>query len=140
MAWRNSGHLSSELVKELKAQGHPVAGVAFHITSDGCTCNWRSFGHVSSIQRQVEAAGGRNVELVMSEFTDLKEYVPATPAVILFNEAEELIYLGPYADGAFCTTESSFVEGLIPSLSVSEPGPGWVNTVAKGCYCPVNKM
>jgi len=133
----NNNRLESELVKELSHLGYPVSGQVFHLTSQGCSCNWRSFGHIASIKRQVTESDGQNFIIDIDQVSSLKRFVPATPAIIMFNKSSELIYIGPYADGAFCTAESSFVEALIPSVSMSSKAPKWVNTVAKGCYCKV---
>lgn len=133
----NSEKLEPELVKVLSQQGYSLAGGVFHVTSSGCSCNWRSSGHISSVKRQVTDSGGENFIVDIDQFPTLKRFVPATPAIIMFNKSSELIYLGPYADGAFCTTESSFVEELIPSVSMISKAPKWVNTVSKGCYCEV---
>ncbi len=133
----NNGELAQPLVTELVKKGFSVSGSVFHISSESCNCNWRSAGHTSSVKRQVTESGGRNYSIDIDQFNELKRFVPATPAIIMFNESSELIYLGPYADGAFCTAESSFVEALIPLVSMEEKAPEWINTVAKGCYCSV---
>ncbi|WP_278361357.1 DUF6436 domain-containing protein [Idiomarina abyssalis] len=133
----NNGELAQPLVTELVKKGFSVSGSVFHISSENCNCNWRSAGHTSSVKRQVTESGGRNYSIDIDQFNELKRFVPATPAIIMFNESSELIYLGPYADGAFCTAESSFVEALIPLVSMEEKAPEWINTVAKGCYCSV---
>ncbi|WP_244213051.1 DUF6436 domain-containing protein [Idiomarina ramblicola] len=133
----NNDRLEVELVSELSHLGYSVAGHVFHITSRDCPCNWRSSGHIAAVKRQVTESDGKNLVIDIDQVSSLKRFVPATPAIIMFNESSELIYLGPYADGAFCTTESSFVEELIPSVSINSKAPQWVNTVAKGCYCKV---
>ncbi|MDV6314855.1 DUF6436 domain-containing protein [Idiomarina sp. HP20-50] len=133
----NNESLERELVAELKHLGYEVPGRVFHITSQDCSCNWRSSGHIASVKRQVTESDGQNLIIDIDQVSSLKDFVPATPAIIMFNKSSKLIYIGPYADGAFCTTENSFVEELIPSVSVSSRAPKWVNTVAKGCYCKV---
>lgn len=133
----NNDRLELELVSELDHLGYAVAGSVFHITSSDCSCNWRASGHIAGVKKQVAESDGQNLIIDIDQVSRLKHFVPATPAIIMFNKSSELIYLGPYADGAFCTTKSSFVEGLIPSVSMSSKAPKWVNTVAKGCYCKV---
>lgn len=133
----NNDRLEFELVSELGNLGYSVAGRVFHITSRDCSCNWRASAHITGVKRQVTESDGQNLIIDIDQVPSLKHFVPATPAIIMFNKSSELIYIGPYADGAFCTTESSFVEELIPSVSMSLKAPKWVNTVAKGCYCKV---
>lgn len=129
--------LEPELTTELTRLGYSYAGSVFHITSEGCSCNWRSSGHMASVKRIVAELEGQNLVVDIDQYPTLKRFVPATPAIIMFNKSSKLIYIGPYADGAFCTTESSFVEELIPSVAKESAAPKWVNTVAKGCYCKV---
>lgn len=133
----NNEKLEPQLVAELTHLGYSLAGSVFHITSGDCSCNWRASGHMASVKRKVEESKGENLIVDIDQYPALKRFVPATPAIIMFNKSSELIYIGPYADGAFCTTESSFVEELIPSVSEESAAPKWVNTVAKGCYCKV---
>ncbi|ASG65526.1 thioredoxin [Idiomarina piscisalsi] len=133
----DSGDLGRSLKLALKNSGFHVEGSIFHISSQGCRCNWRSAGHIGKVKRQVTEFGGENYSIDVDQVVELKRFVPATPAVIMFNNSSELIYLGPYADGAFCTTNSSFVEELIPLVLMEGEAPAWINAVAKGCYCEV---
>ncbi|MCK7458310.1 DUF6436 domain-containing protein [Idiomarina aminovorans] len=133
----NNDKLEHELVQQLSHLGYSVSGQVFHIMSQDCSCNWRSSAHIAKVKRQITEADGQNLLIDIDQASSLKSFVPATPAIIMFNKSSELIYIGPYADGAFCNAESSFVEALIPSVSMSSKAPEWVNTVAKGCYCKV---
>lgn len=123
----------------LKPASQSFSGAVFHIVDEDCRCNWRSQGHQASIQRQVKAAGGKNYWVSLQDYPQLAQMVPAAPAVIIYSKDAKLLYIGPYADGAFCSSSSSFVETLIPKV-VTPRQPtqlgGWVNTLAKGCYCP----
>jgi len=133
------GEVEERLKPLLERTVGDLSAVVVHVFSEGCPCNWRTRSHQQLIQRRVTERAGRNVELDIAQHEALKAYIPSTPAVIIFDDNEQLIYLGPYADGAFCNTESSFVEALLPQLSAGTAAPkgGWINTVAKGCYCAV---
>ncbi|HAD47546.1 MAG TPA: thioredoxin, partial [Idiomarina sp.] len=92
-----------------------------------------------AIERSVKVQGGHNITIDIDQYPELKTLLPSTPAVIIYNANRQLVYLGPYADGAFCTTETSFVEQLLPEINSNKlkANGGWVNTVANGCYCNV---
>lgn len=129
----------AQLKSQLRQHTEQLGGAVFHIDQEDCRCNWRTHGHQAQVKRQVSDNEGQNYQLDIDQVTALQDYIPATPAIIIFNQSEDLIYLGPYADGAFCNTETSFVEQLIPRVSAhqSEQRSGWINLAAKGCYCPV---
>lgn len=133
----NSEHFEQELKSELMNAGLAVKKQVFHIRSASCSCNWRTSGHAATVKNKVTESGGTNTVVDISQNSGLKRFVPSTPAIIMFNKSSKLVYLGPYADGAFCTTGTSFVEELIPSVSKLGKAPGWLNSVAKGCYCNV---
>jgi len=128
-----------QLKAQLRQQTDELAGAVFHINQKDCRCNWRTQGHQAQVKRQVSANKGHNYQLDIDQISALQNYIPATPAIIIFNQNEHLVYLGPYADGAFCNTETSFVEQLIPLVNArhSQKQSGWINLAAKGCYCPV---
>ena len=134
------GQVGKRLGQWLNKQGYPTESRVFHVMDATCACNWRTQAHKQVVMRRVTANEGTNVTLSLAELPGLKDWLPATPAVILFDADGELIYLGPYADGAFCNTESSFIEPLIDHVStrVSDMDAGWINTVARGCYCPTS--
>lgn len=126
-----------ELARVLGVHRSSLASTVFHIIDADCHCNWRSQGHQSAIKRLVKRVNGYNQILTIQDHPELRQFIPATPAIVMYNEKSQLIYLGPYADGAFCNSRNSFVESLIPTVVGTDTSLlGWVNTVAKGCYCP----
>ena len=127
------------LASELQHIAPDLNSSVFHVFAQSCQCNWRTRGHQQAIKRSVNAQGGHNITVDIDQYPELKTLIPSTPAVIIFNANQQLVYLGPYADGAFCNTETSFVEQLLPAVSgdSSVATGGWINTVAKGCYCNV---
>lgn len=128
-----------QLAAELLHIAPDTQSAVFHIFAENCACNWRTRGHQQAIARSVSEQGGRNVAVDIDQYPELKALIPSTPAVIIFNANQQLVYLGPYADGAFCNAETSFVEQLLPAITSegSAATGGWINTVAKGCYCNV---
>ena len=41
---------------------------------------------------------------------------PGAPAIAIWDAEGQLAYVGPYSDGAHCTTDSSFVEPVVQAL------------------------
>ena len=135
----SSSGYEQRLTTQLQQVEPNMRSTVFHVVAEGCACNWRTRGHQQSIMRSVSAQGGRNIRIDIDQYPQLKTLLPSTPAVIIFNASQQLVYLGPYADGAFCNTETSFVEQLLPAVTSADSAAagGWINTVAKGCYCSV---
>lgn len=127
------------LATQLQAISPQLETTVFHVFAENCACNWRTRGHQQVFSRSVTEYGGRNVAVDIDQFPQLKTLIPSTPAVIIFNARQQLVYIGPYADGAFCNSETSFVEQLLPELKSTDDAAtgGWINTVARGCYCNV---
>ncbi len=62
------------------------------------------------------------------------EYMSASPAVAIWNAEGRLAYLGPYSEGAVCTSANSFIEPVIEALLAGRPVDSTA-TLAVGCYC-----
>lgn len=106
-----------------------------HLRSSQCGCDIRAQGHRTELSSQVQAQGGRVYSIEVSG--EPPAWLPALPAVILFDAAGTLIYFGPYAEGAFCSPASSFVETLLPALFDTRMPAAWLNSDAVGCYCEI---
>ncbi|WP_313738359.1 DUF6436 domain-containing protein [Pseudomonas sp.] len=61
--------------------------------------------------------------------------IPASPAVAIWDRQGNLAYVGPYSEGAVCTSSNSFIEPLLEALYAGRPVRA-TNTLAVGCYCP----
>lgn len=62
------------------------------------------------------------------------EFMPASPAVAIWNAEGKLAYLGPYSEGAVCTSANSFIEPVIEALLAGRPVDSTA-ALALGCYC-----
>ena len=135
----SQANFEHQLNQRLQTIDADLSSTVIHVTDANCSCNWRTRGHQQAVDRLITQYHGRNVYVDITQHPELKPFIPATPAIIMFDNRAELMYLGPYADGAFCNSETSFVEHLNPAIStnVKSQQGGWVNTVAKGCYCTV---
>lgn len=110
----NQQHLA-ELVQRFAG-----AGVSFHV--------WQkpgSRGHLpdtlKALQPLAELPGA--------------EHLPASPAVAIWDRAGKLAYVGPYSEGATCTSSNSFIEPIIEALLAGRPVSS-TGGLAVGCYCP----
>ncbi|WP_370600268.1 DUF6436 domain-containing protein [Pseudomonas nitroreducens] len=63
------------------------------------------------------------------------EQLPATPAVAIWDAQGNLAYVGPYSEGAVCTSSNSFIEPILEAL-VQGRRVQATHTLAVGCYCP----
>ncbi|KAF1052237.1 MAG: hypothetical protein GAK43_02026 [Stenotrophomonas maltophilia] len=63
------------------------------------------------------------------------EQLPASPAVAIWDRDGRLAYVGPYSEGAVCSSSNSFIEPVIEALLAGRPVNATHN-LALGCYCP----
>lgn len=62
------------------------------------------------------------------------EQLPASPAVAIWDRDGTLAYVGPYSEGAVCTSANSFIEPVLEALLDGRPLQS-TGTLAVGCYC-----
>ncbi|RLU03546.1 MAG: hypothetical protein D9N11_03535 [Ketobacter sp.] len=66
----------------------------------------------------------------------IREVIPATPSVALFNPQGEVIYFGPYHQDGICNAENSYLEPVLASLRQGQELTV-LNTLVYGCFCPI---
>ncbi|SDT18387.1 DUF6436 domain-containing protein [Pseudomonas oryzae] len=62
------------------------------------------------------------------------EQLPASPAVAIWAADGTLAYVGPYSEGATCTSANSFIEPVLEALLAGRPVHS-TGSLALGCYC-----
>lgn len=62
------------------------------------------------------------------------EQLPASPAVAIWAQDGTLAYVGPYSEGATCTSANSFIEPVLEALLAGRPVHS-TGSLALGCYC-----
>ena len=129
---------SNHLTKALLKQYGSVSGKAFHFYDNGCFCNRLAQQHISEVKSQVKGRGFENNSININEFEQFNHFIPSTPAVVLFNNRGDLIFLGPYSTGYLCTAGNGFVEQLIDRMQQDAVDKSIIISVAKGCYCNNN--
>lgn len=123
---------SSEIQKILGSTKNTVV----HFKTRNCVCNPTASEHIDSVQQLAEDHDYQNKTITLSRLHELSKVLPATPAVAVFNEAEKLVYLGPYSAGYSCSAGNGIVEFYIEGKSAITPGATVVSNT-KGCYCKI---
>ena len=112
----NQQHLA-ELVQRFADQG-----VSFHV--------WQKPGSRGQLPDTLKA---------LQPVAELRgaERLPAWPAVAICDLDGKLAYVGPYSEGATCTSSNSFIEPVLEALLAGRPVHS-TGSLAVGCYCPWN--
>lgn len=75
------------------------------------------------------------IELSKRAYAQSREFIPATPAAIIYNKkAESLSYLGPHSSGVVCGKGTGFVELVLNNLSHGFD-PQLYELEQSGCFC-----
>ncbi len=138
---------SLQLPTTLQGPG-PVRFV--HFWDPGCPCN---VGNQQHLQELLENFTGQPVEFfevrkpgstgrLPQQLAALKplagltgsELLPASPAVAIWDRNGELAYIGPYSEGAVCSSDNSFVEPILEALLAGRPVRA-THSLAVACFC-----
>lgn len=140
-----------QLPAELAGPG-PIRVV--HFWDPACPCNVGNQQHLAELIEHFAAQGvtfhvlqkpGSHGQLpanlgALQPVGDLpgSEYLPASPAVAIWDRKGQLAYFGPYSEGAVCNSSNSFIEPVIQALLQGREVQA-SNALASGCYCPWQK-
>ncbi len=120
------------LKAKLLASADSLANRAFHISSARCNCNIQVNEHLNILEPWLKNKG---IQLQRLDYASVRDFIPASPAIIVFNQASELIYLGPYSSGYLCNSNTSIVElAVAPALTLNNVPP-MIQNKTQGCYC-----
>lgn len=122
-----------------------------HLWDPPCPCNVGNQQHLAELVQRYAARGvsfhvwqkpGSHGQLpaILAGLQPLRElpgaeHLPASPAVAIWDRDGNLAYVGPYSEGAVCTSANSFIEPVIEALLAGRPLQS-TGTLAVGCYCP----
>jgi len=123
----------SQFRDKLRELGFTVEKGVFHFSKGNCYCNFIASPHINSVNSLVLKKGYKNVQVNISAFPTLSDYIPSTPAIAVFNETGALAYLGPYSSGLYCAPTEGLVEKFIPAENNIIGAV--IVTDARGCYC-----
>jgi hypothetical protein len=111
-------------------------GQVVHFTQDNCQCNQVAQEHVDSVVKLAVQQGYDNAQVMLAKGAAITQYIPATPAIAVFDNVGELVYLGPYSAGYTCSVGDGIVESYLTG-GVKKAPEAMVLTNTEGCYCPI---
>lgn len=106
-----------------------------HVLDKNCGCSRLAKSHASLFRELYQLPVEQQLYRSAAELTAAGFTLPAVPAVLLFDHGK-LIYAGPYASGPLCSTNNSFLTGLISRQTQLEGL--WLNGESKACRCLVS--
>jgi hypothetical protein len=109
----------------------------YHLLDENCRCNEISEAHRLDLNIGVFNDSGYETQTL--SFKQFSNILPSSPAVIIFNSNNELVYIGPYSAGLSCDSSNSFVESVFKQSLISEYLGAIVVHEAQGCYCQNKK-
>jgi len=118
----------------LRTYSGELRNTAVHFRTGNCICESLAQNHSDELASNLSNSGYKNLTLKLDELTEINAYIPSTPAVAIFNEFQQLIYLGPYSIGLGCFTDNSLVATISRYLSATYLG-AQINSAVEGCYC-----
>ncbi len=130
-------------------QGHGAVRFV-HFWDPGCPCN---VGNQQHLQELLQRFAGQPVEFyevrkpgsqgrLPQPLAALKplegligaEQLPASPAVGIWDQQGELVYIGPYSEGAVCSSDNSFVEPILEAVLAGRKVRA-THSLAVACFC-----
>lgn len=121
-----------------------------HFWDPGCPCNVGNQQHLQELLQRfagqpvafyvVQKPGSRGrlpKNLAGLEALDGltgADQLPASPAVGIWDASGRLAYLGPYSEGAVCSSDNSFVEPIVEAL-LDGRSIRASNSLAVACFC-----
>jgi hypothetical protein len=126
------------LVKEIKQinklKNVNLSNTIIHFTSNDCSCTQYSEEHKASINKKVKLDGFNIININLP--SDLLTIIPSTPAILILDSKEELLYFGPYSVGLACSESNGYVEAVLQNYAQNYNSDLVISDV-KGCYCNI---
>ena len=116
-----------ELLKETD-----LSNTIIHFTSNDCSCTQYSVDHKLSIDKIAKRDGFKVININLSQ--DLHTIIPSTPAILIVDKQQELLYFGPYSVGLACSESNGYVETVLKNYAKGYHSNLIISDV-KGCYC-----
>jgi hypothetical protein len=105
-----------------------------HYVDSGCPCTRFSKPHIEELEQRWNAVEFKTVTLGGESELNLAfaKFIPASPAVAMWDSEGSLKFFGPYTAGEICGEGDDLL-----SKALANPGEGqWLNQEAVGCFCP----
>jgi hypothetical protein len=111
----------------------PSAGKqVVHVQQPHCSCNSRAIQNRAIFTDEYQLPAMRQFQRELGQVNAAGLMLPATPAVLIFNNGK-LLYAGPYATGPMCSVSNSLIAPILTG-EVTLTGL-WLNGEAKACRC-----
>lgn len=123
--------LQNKLTTRLARQVNQLANQVYLVTLEDCQCNNNAQIHLNKLTDQLINKGFEFNEISLES---LKAFLPAAPAILVFGDEGQLIYMGPLSSGYLCNSQNSMVEMSVDS-AINANVPAMIINDAKGCYC-----
>lgn len=119
-------------IEELK--NIKLSNTIVHFTSNDCSCTQYSEEHKASINKKARVDGFNIININLP--SDLLTIIPSTPAILIIDKVEELLYFGPYSVGLACSESNGYVEVVLQNYAQGYNSDLVISEV-KGCYCHI---
>lgn len=129
-----NGEFESGLTKLLQEVKGDISKTAIHFRNGDCFCETLVSTHSQELANTLTAANFHNITVNINDVAGITTYIPSTPALAIFNESQQLVYLGPYSTGLGCFTDNSLID-TIKQYLIAQYWGAQINTEAEGCYC-----
>lgn len=108
--------------------------VMAHFIDHRCPCTRFSLPHIGALEERYDPlVHSLRIDVSDAIAADF-DWIPASPAVAIWDADGVLAYLGPYNSGVICGVGDDLVARVMAALAGGE-NPRWVNQEAVGCYC-----
>lgn len=104
----------------------------YHLYTEDCGCNKVTDSHMNSVF-SLAKENSFTVEHILIT-PDIRAYVPSSPAVLATDEQGELLYFGPYGEGAACSKSNGIIDVVLNNFFQGFKFSA-IHSQATGCYC-----
>lgn len=131
---KDSHFVIKQLKQSVELMDVDLRNTIIHFTSNNCACSQYSEEHKESINNQAKLAGFNVININLA--ADFLTIIPSTPAILILNEIENLLYFGPYSTGLACSESNGYVETVLKNYAKGFNSDLMITDV-KGCYCNI---
>jgi len=129
-------HASFDLMNRPAPPGplSPGTPLVVHFVDASCPCTRFAEPHIEAVDADLDP-GVRTMRIYATDpQAGMFHWIPASPAVAIWDKAGELAYVGPHSEGAFCGQGDDLVARVMGQLQTGN-NPRWLNREAIGCFC-----
>lgn len=128
--------LVAEVISEFDLPAQ-MPNTLINFTSEGCKCNQNSQEHLSDVKNTAKKENLAVINISLPQ--NLSNIIPSTPSVLLLDNNSQLIYFGPYSEGASCNKGEGIIDLVMANYKKGFNAELIISN-AQGCYCNVWKI